>query len=441
MDKYIAIRKQSRLKDVPELQSAPIERKLEALVARAQNSDRADKLESSGFRQIPPPNENGAEFEPLPHDTAAFTRLGFVGAYIVSVPDQTSHQQAKSLLGEDYWLIPDAPLSLPPRVYPEPLRKPNPDQTSRSLIPRGVSGVADAWHAGVKGKGVIVGVLDSGCDADHDEFKHYSDGIEFVTIDGSSHELLRRNTRASDREGHGTHVCGIIAGHKVGIAPEVELRVAAALGGDNAGRTTIERVTVGLEWLLSTYGNSANRNKPMIVNLSFGFLAEQIERLGADNISRFKQLFENLLHDYEVLSVAAIGNAPTHLDRNDIRAPGYLSDVLSVGAVDFDLNHAYFSAYGKSPDSEVLQPDLVGFGSNIYSSSMRDKQGRSVYADNSGTSMAASYVTGIAALYASANSALRGIRLRDKLLETALELSAEREKVGRGLARYVTSKV
>jgi subtilisin family serine protease len=87
-----------------------------------------------------------------------------------------------------------------------------------------------------------------------------------------------------------------------------------------------------------------------------------------------------------------------------------------------------------------MQPDLVGYGENIYAGFARNRNKRSLYVTKSGTSMATPYVTGIAALYASENPALRGARLHNHLLKTALKLDANGDQVGAGLARYVESE-
>ena len=54
--------------------------------------------------------------------------------------------------------------------------------------------------------------------------------------------------------------------------------------------------------------------------------------------------------------------------------------------------------------------------------------------------MAAPYVTGIAALYASADAGFRGERLRQHLLNTALPLQAPVDRVGAGLARFTENE-
>jgi subtilisin family serine protease len=143
-------------------------------------------------------------------------------------------------------------------------------------------------------------------------------------------------------------------------------------------------------------------------------------------------LLRTLVEDFDVLPIVAIGNDGPGV----IRAPGSYAEALGVGAVDFDLNPWPGSSSGQTPDGRH-KPDIVGFGVNILSSLERDLQRRSLYARMSGTSMAAPYVAGIAALIASANPGLQGAALRQRLLETALPLSAPAERVGAGLARFV----
>ena len=63
--------------------------------------------------------------------------------------------------------------------------------------------------------------------------------------------------------------------------------------------------------------------------------------------------------------------------------------------------------------------------------------GQSTYAVASGTSMAAPYVAGIAALTASADKTLQGEALRQQLLANALPIDAPHDRVGAGLARFV----
>jgi subtilisin family serine protease len=120
-----------------------------------------------------------------------------------------------------------------------------------------------------------------------------------------------------------------------------------------------------------------------------------------------------------------------------VRAPAYFDDTLSVGAVDYNLQVAPFSGSGTSPLTGELEPNLVGYGVSVLSSFERTIYNRSVYRKMSGTSMAAPYVTGIAALVASHTPTLQGRALWDHLVRTALPLDAQADRAGAGLARFV----
>ena len=108
-----------------------------------------------------------------------------------------------------------------------------------------------------------------------------------------------------------------------------------------------------------------------------------------------------------------------------------------MGAVDFALQVAEFSGSGTSPLTGEAEPNLVGFGVDVVSSVERTIYNRSLYRKMSGTSMAAPYVSGIAALYASQNPKLQGRALWQHLIQSALPVEALPGRAGAGLARFV----
>jgi subtilisin family serine protease len=213
--------------------------------------------------------------------------------------------------------------------------------------------------------------------------------------------------------------------------------VAAVLESETL-KTSLERVVVALNWVLSMFEDDANLDKPVIVNMSLGFPRASLDRVGFESALRaFQQILTTLVDDFRVLPVVAVGNEGP----GSVRAPAYFANTLSVGAVDWDLNVADFSGGGESPLTGELEPNVCGYGVNVLSSFERTILNRNIYRRMSGTSMAAPYATGIAALVASQNPQWQGRTLWQRLVQTALPLDAPADRAGAGLARYVQEAV
>jgi len=171
--------------------------------------------------------------------------------------------------------------------------------------------------------------------------------------------------------------------------------------------------------------------------MSLGFLDSWLSPSEL-NIVRLaiRQIFKALVQNLGILPVVAIGNEGA----GTVRAPGYFPEALAVGAVDNNVDNnnepANFSGGGPSPIDGSTKPDIAGYGVDIPSSYERDYPGNSFYRQLSGTSMATPYVTGIAALYASADPSLRGNGLKARLIQKALALPHPADRVGAGLARF-----
>ena len=384
-----------------------------------------ETLAALGFKRVTP--QASVDKQISDNEQASnFMSLDYLGAYVVSSSNSRRIKEAQKSFDEsDYDVIRDVQLSLPKPSYSERVYK------RRKQIAWPVkAGVHQAHSNGVTGKGVLVGVLDTGCDADHIQFRKKRVDFRYVPLHYESEKL--RDVRGFDVGGHGTHVCGIIAGQHVGVAPEADLMVASVIESETY-RTSLSRISIALDWMLSQFRNEKNRNKPIIVNMSLGFVPEHIPKSDrATLMIGIQELISTLVEDFDVLPVVAIGNGGP----GSVCAPGCFSETLSVGAVDVDHKPACFSGGGPSPVGVDIQPDIVGYGVNIFSSLERDKNNRSLYKYMSGTSMAAPYVAGIAALYASADAKLQGKVLRRHLIDTALPLQEPADRVGAGLARF-----
>jgi len=384
------------------------------------NGAKRELLQSIGLTPMP-----AGAWSPLLHHT--FKPLPYLKAYVVDAPNPAVAERARELLEPEYVVVPNLALSLPPPTFDRRyLRRPR----AYSGWPE-ASGIAQAHQQGIQGQGVLVGVLDTGCDADHLEFRNQQIDFRYVPLDPTVDGV--RTCRGFDVDGHGTHVCGIIAGQNVGVAPQAELMVASVIESETL-RTSLERVVIALNGMLAEIQLEKNLQKPAIINISLGFLPEWINATQIEAMSRgMQQILNTLLIDYNVLPIVAIGNdGPGRM-----RAPAYFPEALSVGAVDRALVPARFSGSGRPVLTPLWEPDIAGYGVDILSSLERQVDGRSVYALASGTSMAAPYVAGIAALAASADPTLQGEMLRQHLLTGALPIADERNRVGTGLARFV----
>jgi subtilisin family serine protease len=419
MRKFIALRKTNRVQSLG-LTTMSIENRRSKLVQEAPLSQRVGRLQREGFRQIRPD-------ERAPGVESGFQRLGYVHAYVVDTPNEQMTDKARQVLEPDYHIIPNIHLSLPaPKLVGGLVARVRerwswPDQ----------SGVPAAHKNGVTGRGVLVGVLDTGCDADHLELVKKHVEFRFVPLDPVSDAM--RAVRGFDVDGHGTHVCGVISGRNVGVAPDVDLMVASVIESETL-RTSLERIVIALDWMLSQFRQEENLNKPMIVNMSLGVRPESINTPDLQAVmDGMKIILSSLVSDFNVLPVIAIGNDGPGF----MQAPAYFPEALSVGAVDFNLMPASFSGGGVSPITGRTEPDIAGFGVEVFSSVERNVKNRSLYAYMSGTSMATPYVTGIAALLASANPGFHGDALRQRIISSAAPLYAPSDRVGAGLARFV----
>ncbi|MFP7298779.1 S8 family serine peptidase [Neobacillus niacini] len=120
------------------------------------------------------------------------------------------------------------------------------------------SGIQQLHEEGVTGKGIKVGVIDTGIDYNHPDLKEaYKGGYDFVDDDSDPMEATYQNWKDSNwpeysSNGntyytlHGTHVAGIIAGKgtnssefaTTGVAPEADLYAYRVLGPYGTGITS-----------------------------------------------------------------------------------------------------------------------------------------------------------------------------------------------------------
>lgn len=250
----------------------------------------------------------------------------------------------------------------------------------------------------------VVAVIDTGVLATHEDFAPgqvlCSRGADF-TGDGKS------TNGCIDPHGHGSHVAGIVAGVKgngvgiAGIAPGTAILPVRSLGADGSG--TAQAVARGIVHAVDSGAT--------VVNLSVaGPYSAVYNDAVAYAVSR------------GVTVVAAAGNNRT--TGNAASWPASSPGAVSVAATDSSNVSASFSHTG--PDVDIAAP-----GRGIYSLGSTN----SAYVLMSGTSMAAPYVAGAAALHRASNPGAIEPQVTATLTATAedLEIAGRDDATGAGL--------
>ena len=221
------------------------------------------------------------------------------------------------------------------------------------------------------GKGVKVGVIDTGIDYLHEALGG-GFGPGFKVAGG--YDFVNGTADPRDDNGHGTHVAGIIAGNSSSLksmAPDAQLFAYKVL--DASGNGSTSTVIAGIE--------QAMADSVGIINLSLG-------SSDGDPDDALSQAVDRAVEAGIVVVVAA-GNDG---DFGTISSPGAAREALTVGAIDSLQSIASFSSKGPSNKIYGIKPDVVAPGVDILSAKMNGG-----YITMSGTSMAAPYVTAVAA--------------------------------------------
>jgi thermitase len=254
---------------------------------------------------------------------------------------------------------------------------------------------------------VVVAVLDTGVELDHPEYADRLEaGFDFVDIiDGATEFLgdyVGADTDASDEVGHGTHVTGIIAAEgrrmPAGVAPEcrvMPVRVLGAMkrGGEMVGAGLIENINAGVKFAVDHGAD--------VINMSLGV---RHEGGGLPH----QEVVEYAARK-GVTIVAAAGNDGTET----FYYPGAYPSVIAVGAMSPQGAVSDFSTYGP-------QVSLIAPGEEIVSCYLQKS-----YARATGTSHAAPFAAGAAALLQSVAHA-QGGRLPSRDVKRILTETADR---------------
>jgi hypothetical protein len=298
------------------------------------------------------------------------------------------------------------------------------------------TGVQDWWRAGYTGTGVDVAVIDTGVTP-----------VDALAAPGKivygpdlSLDSQDDNLRNLDANGHGTFMAGIIAGNDgtasgsyadnpssfLGVAPDA--RIVSLKVGTADGSVDVSQVIAAVDWVVQH--RKDNGLNIRVLNLSYGtdstqsylvdplaFAVEQARKAG-------------------ILVVVASGNEGYVADNGTLADPAYDPKLFAVGASDSrgtlgadDDRVASYSSTGNAsrsvdivaPGSHIVGPrvpgsfvDLVrGDAGDVDASLMR----------GSGTSEAAAFVSGAAALVLQQRPSISPLQLKRLFMDNADSLS------------------
>jgi subtilisin family serine protease len=264
---------------------------------------------------------------------------------------------------------------------------------------------------GTRGSGVVVAVIDTGVAYHHPALGGgFGPGFKV----GGGHDFVNRDPDPYDDHGHGTHVAGIIAadGAVRGVAPDATLHAYKVLGADGSGLES--DIIAAVERSVDPNGDGDSSDAVHVVNMSLGSF-----NVGDDPLVRAVETATSA----GVLFCVSAGNSGMV---ESITSPGTSPSALTVGAVDRADALASFSSIGPSPGFFGIKPEVVAPGVAINSLSP------SGIAPQSGTSMAAPHVAGVAALVRALHPAWSADEVKSAIVATAKDLGLSAMHQGGG---------
>lgn len=284
----------------------------------------------------------------------------------------------------------------------------------------------EAVNQEITGKNVTVAVLDTGI-AEHPDFDKRILAFQ---------DFVKGKKEKYDDSGHGTHVCGIIAGNGLlsrgnycGVAPEANLVVGKIL--DQNGDGTVHDMINGVEWVIQ------NREKYniKILNVSIGAGQQNSQEIELNLIKCIEKVWKS-----GIVVVTAAGNqGPKPMTISPV---GSSKLVITVGCHeggyfgDRENLCENYSGRGptryseKKPDVVAPGTDIISCNGDCYKQYYKYYNG---YIKKSGTSMATPIVSGCCALAMQKFPCYDNEQIKRKVIYTATDLKESWTKQGWGM--------
>ena len=247
------------------------------------------------------------------------------------------------------------------------------------------AGFSDDSLDGLTGEGVKVCIVDTGIDLSNPAFSGVN--VVFMDMIGDSSIPVDYGVLA-----HGTLMSGLLIAqsHQIGMSPNIQLAMVAALGDDGTGKNTADEseVAQAINWCIETFAAD-------IISLSLGGTQNDGMMREGPSASVTRKAV-----DMGIFVVAAAGNDGGVDDDGRVSVPSNVARAISVGAStrggDVWENSSLGSQTmpnGDQRNNPNMKPEIIAPGEGIISTGKGD-----TWYSSSGTSDATVFVTAALAL-------------------------------------------
>lgn len=282
------------------------------------------------------------------------------------------------------------------------------------------------WDLGFDGKGVDIGIIDTGVDYKHPDLGGCF-GSKCKVIGG--YDFVNNDADPMDDHGHGTHVAATAAGRGTlnGVAPAANIYAYKVLSAKGSGRQS--DIIAAIESSIDPNGDRDFSDHLDVISLSLGGFGNPDDPMSKS--------IDNAVKGGVVAVVSAGNRGPSH---QSIGSPGTARKAITIGATDKSDVIAEFSSRGPviwNDGMQINKPDVVAPGVSICAAQHDDVLPEKECFDLnhiaiSGTSMAAPHVSGLAALLLQKNPTWSPYEIKETIKNTAINLNYEEDTQGKG---------
>ena len=284
-------------------------------------------------------------------------------------------------------------------------------------------------NLGYTGNGVEIAVIDAGFSGL--STNSFFDSLYINNQVQSTYNFITNQPISYSAHNHGTNVSSVLganlSGKYVGAAPNSKYHLLVSEDVNQENKIEEFHLIEALE-----YCDSAGIE---LINISLGYSKFDDERFSHDKqeLTGDSTLLAkacNIAWRNGAFIVTSAGNSGSG-SWGVVTVPANADSVFTVGAVDINEQHAYFSSRGNPAVNSTLKPNVVGVGKNVYIV----KENGTVGISN-GTSFSAPQVTGLVSCLMEAFPGKKNWELREAIEHSSHNSATPDSLIGYGIPNF-----